>query len=326
MADTTTQLPSLDSGIVEEELSLGGKLKKTFGRIGWVIAGIFLLLLFTLLKLPEDKLRAYVQGMISAQLAQQGITMTAAQSGISIGFGVSYEMKDITLTPAPPAQPIKIEKITVSPYLLALLQHKAGAKIWLENKGGKLDLSFTQSLKPGSGDIAWWAKATNLDLGAMGILPTFANLQGSAVINGTIDIAGDMNVPSTLAGTVALSLAKVTIDSQSIMGFSIPKLSISEGKVEADINRGKATVRNLELGRAGNTADDIRAKVTGDITLGRNWQYSTLNLHATFNLSQTILKSFSLLDALLGAGKKPDGSFAYDISGPVYSPNPTPAK
>jgi hypothetical protein len=62
------------------------------------------------------------------------------------------------------------------------------------------------------------------------------------------------------------------------------------------------------------------------VVLGRNWQYSTLNLRADFSLSQNVIKSFVLIDALLSAGKKPDGSYSYTISGPLYSPTPTPAK
>ena len=34
----------------------------------------------TILKLPEDRIRNYVQGMIASQLGAQGITLNAAQS------------------------------------------------------------------------------------------------------------------------------------------------------------------------------------------------------------------------------------------------------
>jgi type II secretion system protein N len=324
MDEITTQSP-LDSSIEIQE-DTGGGLRKIFSRTGWAIAGVVLLTLFTLLKLPEDRLRAYIEGMISSQLSQQGITMTSSQSWISIGLGISYTMKDIVLTMPPPSEPIKIEKVTVSPYILPLLEHKAGAKIVVDNKGGKLTLSILQSLKQGSGEVSWSIKAQDLDIGGLGLLPALAGLHGSAIINGNGDVAGDMNVPSSLSGNIDFSLAKIVLDSQTLMGFAVPKLTISEGKLEVQVDKGKAHVKTLDLGKASNPNDDIRAKVTGDVVLGRNWQYSTLNLRADFSLSQNVIKSFVLIDALLSAGKKPDGSYSYTISGPLYSPTPTPAK
>src|SRR5947209_5249449 len=91
------------------------RFKRIARTIGWLWLGTFCLFLFTLIKLPEDKIQSYVQGMISSQLASQGITLTAQKSHISIGFGISYNMQDVTLAFQPPQESVRIEQISVSP-------------------------------------------------------------------------------------------------------------------------------------------------------------------------------------------------------------------
>ena len=91
------------------------------------------------------------------------------------------------------------------------------------------------------------------------------------------------------------------------MGFNVPKLSISEGKVELFGRQGQGDDQDLPLGQAG-SADDIQGSGSGDVILGRNWDASTLNAKINFKLSENILKAFVLIDALLGPGKQGDGS------------------
>src|SRR5438128_789469 len=78
---------------------------------GWIILGLVSLILFTLAKLPDEKIKGFVDNQIAAILAPQGITLTAAKSHLSFGLGISYVMEDVTLTPPPPQSPAKLDRI-----------------------------------------------------------------------------------------------------------------------------------------------------------------------------------------------------------------------
>ena len=116
------------------------------------------------------------------------------------------------------------------------------------------------------------------------------------------------------------------IDAQSIFGFPIPKILVSEGNADIEIQDGKAQIKTFKLGKPGHVEDDIQATLTGQVILGKFWAASKVDLNTRFSLSQNILKPLILLDAILGSGKQPDGSYAFHLTGPILSPTPSPLK
>ncbi|MDR3607246.1 MAG: type II secretion system protein GspN [Oligoflexia bacterium] len=305
-----------------------GKISKIIKNSAWVGFGIICLILFTLLKLPEDKIRGYIQGSINQALANQGISLSAAESSVSIGLGIGYTMKQVVINFPPPKDPVKVDQITVSPSILSLLTGKLGGSAHLLNKGSELiaHFSFPIQPKPGSQPINLTADAHQLDLGALGVFPMAAGVQGSAIVNGNLALEGDLSNPSGLSGHSQLQLSKIVVDAQSVMGFSLPRLAVADGKADVTIDNGKLNIRTLQLGKASNPNDDVHADFTGSATLGRLWPLTTLNMKVDFGLSQNVLKALPLIDALLGAGKKPDGSYSYSLNGPIGSLMPVPNK
>ncbi len=320
----TTEADATSASGAGSENAQPSRAKQFLKKLAWVGLGMFCLILFTILKLPEDRIRNYVQGMISSQLSAQGITLNASQSSLSIGFGVSYTMKDITLSFPPPQDPIHIDQVSVSPSILSLLTGKVGATIRIENKNGVLHASFSTPMNGPSGPISFSFNSSNMDLGSLGVLPASVGIRGSAIANGEGHLDGDTSLPATLNGKIQLDLNKIVIDQQTFMGFSVPRLSVSEGKADIEVDKGKALIKTLRLGKAGNTTDDLRANVTGDVVIGKNLPYSTLNLKADLSFSQNVLKAFILLDAIMGPAKQADGSYAYTLTGPLNSPNAAP--
>lgn len=323
-SNESPQFTESSAQVVGVEETSPSRAKLIFKKIGWASLGIFCLLFFTLLKLPEDKIRNYVQGMISSQLSSQGITLTATQSNLSIGFGISYTMKDITLNFPPPQEPVHIDQISISPSILSAFTGKAGASIHVENKAGTLNASFSSPMSGPSGPISFSFSSNNMDLGSLGVLPAMVGIRGSAVANGEGHLDGDTSLPSTLNGKIQLDLSKIVIDQQTVMGFSVPRLGISEGKADIEVDKGKALIKTLRLGKPSSTTDDVKANVTGDVVIGKNLPYSTLNLKANLSFSQNVLKAFVLLDAIMGPAKQADGSYAYSLTGPLNSPNAVP--
>lgn len=305
------------------------RMKKIFRGAGWFIFGLACLVVFTLIKIPEARLKNFVHGSISAALAPQGITFSAGESHVSIGFGIYYEMKDVTLHLPEPHPVVHIDEVEFTPSLLPMILGKMGGKVRVYNGDGYLKASFSsagsaaQPLK----DLNVTFKAGDLDLGKLGVLPIAAGVAGSLnLVSATGSLSGNPMDPSSLTGSVQAAFSGIRIDQQAIMGFSIPQLGISEGELDATIEKSKANVKNLRLGKAGNAKDDIIANVSGEVLLGKTWNNSNLNIKTRFTFSEKILKAYALLGTLLAAGKQTDGSFAFNLTGPMTSPIPTPVR
>ena len=293
--------------------------------------GLLALSLFTVLKLPEDRIKNYVEGSLSQLLAGRGMTFRVGSGQLSLGWGLSYIMKDvsITLPPTPGSvapPPIRIETLGVSPSLSPLLFGKTSASFWIARGDSRIEGSG--SLK--SSEFNLTLRTKEADLGKLGLFPLLTQIQGGAVIQGEIDLSGDTQKPQSFQGRVQLDLKKIVIDSQTIQGFAVPKLGVSEGKIQLKMDQGKAKIETLRLGKPGaitgatDGEDDIKANLTGDVTVSTPLDRSQLNVKANFSLSSTVTQAFVLLDALIGAGKQTDGSYSYSLQGPIFGLMPTP--
>jgi type II secretion system protein N len=281
---------------------------------------------FTVLKIPEHRHKNFSQGSIAAALSSKGVTFTAAESSISFLFGVTYEMKDVTLNPPPPQPSVRIDRIRVSPSLFSLLVGRIGGTVRLEQGDGSLKGTFAmKSPQSGSGEFSFSFQTKDLNLGRLAVLPIAAGIQGGMVVSGEGSISGDLQQPSTLNGELKLQLSRVVLAQQAVMGFSIPRVAIADGAVEIGFAQSKAAFKTFRLGKPGG-ADDLHANVTGEVVLGNRWDTSNLNVKAKFGLSQAAAKSFGFFLTLLDAGKQADGTYAYSITGPVRSPVPAPIK
>jgi type II secretion system protein N len=296
-------------------------LKKTLSLLGWCSFGFSCLVFFTILKLPDDRLKEIVQGNISNALAQKQMSMTAGKTVISLFPRVFYSMSDITLNLPPPQSSTHIDRIEVAPSFAALFTGKLGASITIDNADGNMSMlaAFRGS------HIAVKFNADKMDLGKVGLLPALAGISGSLVVTGKGSFSIDGDALNQTDGELQLALSHILIDSQAISGFNIPKISISQGKLDMDMNQGRGVIKSLNLGQQSSATDDIKANFSGDLNLGKTLQMSTINVRGTFSFSTAVLKGLSLLEMILAPGKQPDGSYSYKIAGPLLSPNPSPA-
>jgi type II secretion system protein N len=295
------------------------KLSRGLRAAGWVFFGLFCLTVFTLLKLPDDRIKAYVQGMVAAQLAPKGISFTAEKGYISIGWGISYVMKDVTFNFPPPQPPAKLDKITVTPSLTPMILGYQGGSFTLTQGDSKLSGSF--SMKGPQLSVSLDAK--QVDLAKTGALTLAGGIKGAGIVSGSLSFSGDSTIPSTLSGEADLTLSKVVLDPQTVVIINIPRVAISEAKIELAADKGKATIKSLRVGKPG-SADDLQGSATGDIMLGRNWDSSTLNAKVNVKLSDALTKSLFFVEGFLGPGKQGDGSYSFTLTGPVTAPNAVP--
>ncbi len=311
-------------GRVIEQAATGllGRIKKASGFASWILFTIFCLLFFTFIRIPNTKIESWVQGMLNGQLATQGITMRAEKSSLSFLFGLSYEMKDVQILVPNSENPLKVERVRFSPHLLPLFIGHFGAGLEVKDKDSLLNLEFTSAVNGKT--ISMVCTAKKFDLGKIGLLGLAFGVKGGALANGSVSLSGDLTNPGSLSGDVKLSLSRITLEDQTISMFKIPKLAISEAQADVQIKNGKAVIKTLILGKAGNTAEDIRGSITGDITAGRQLDASATNLKIRFGFSENATKAFPYLDALLKDGKQSDGMYLYQLSGPLYGPTWAP--
>jgi type II secretion system protein N len=302
--------------------SSGGR--SVLRAVGFGILFLVCLISFTLVKVPQSKIHAWILGTLNQQLGPMGIQASAESGHIEIGFGLRYEMNDIRLTMVDTQKVLRFDRLEVAPNIIApLLQGKIGAYFRLEQGAG----SITGNLKKqASGDdIDADVQIVALDFGKMSVLPFAVGLNGGFIMDGSMTVSGSATSLVSLAGKVNLTLKKIVIDAQKFKGFDIPQTSIADGAFDIDLGGGKATINTARLGKAGGN-DDLQGSATGDVKLNKVIDSSETNFHVKFGFSDHYRqeKTISLLDSLLGMFKKPDGSFAMRFSGPMYAAQPSP--
>lgn len=286
-----------------------------------VFAAFFLACLgvFTLAKLPEDRVREIALNAANGALASRGITVSAERGSLALGWGLSYTLENVALTSAGPAPTVRLDRVRLSPSLLSILLKRYGGSF--DIRQGSATLAGSASFAPSAGSTPFSIDfdAQKADLGKLGVLPLLAGIQGSLPVTGHGSFAGDLNALSGLTGDAKLELTNLVIDAQNLQGFAIPKLLISSGTIDLKAEKGKLSVRGFRLGKAGNPADDLVGTVTGDISLGKTYAMSTLDLKATFSLSDNVKKipGMSLIEGFLTNFRQGDGSYLYPITGRV---------
>lgn len=306
---------------------------------------LFLFVTFTVMQLPETRLKNTVQSLINQSLATRNMTMTSTRSELSIGLGVLYTLEDVTLTHPDSPLPAKLKKVQFSPSILGLFLNRLSGTAALESGTGQAEihvsvgglLSLLRSKTPSQGGteeesgstqhpLALQIHSENFDFGATQLLPFLIKTQLQFKVSGDAELNGTLGSPETYQGKVNWNLSQLRLPEQTVSGFKLPSLSMGSGQIQLDLENGskKLNLTRVELGKLG--AEDIAAQVKGVITLGRRMNESTLDSTLTLSVSEKVLQSIPLLQALLGMAKQPDGNFAYKLSGPLLTPFPVPLK
>ncbi len=301
------------------ETNSGGILR----WLGFSCLFVLCLLLFTVAKLPQPKIHAWVLGTLNQQTLPMGFEIAADEGKIQLGWGLVYEMSGVRLTKFENQKTLRFSRLEVSPSLIGpLLKGKlGGADFRLEEGAGVI----SGGVAVGSGSFSSNLQLEGVNLGRMGILPFATGLEGTADLRGTVDLAGPTNLPSALTGRANLKLNKLVIDAQKTMGFDIPRTAVGEATVDILIDGGTATFTSVRLGKAGGS-DDLFADVTGSIKLEDTLPRSTANLRVKFGFSDRYRqeKTISLVESLIGMFKRTDGGFGLRLAGPLYAVQPSP--
>jgi type II secretion system protein N len=298
-------------------------------NIGWVVAFIGFLTLFTVAKLPDDRIGGLLLGKASEVLSSDGrrVELSAERTRISLLLLGRIRFEGLTVrTSSSSGAPASIrwDEARLSPSLLDLFLARLGGTVQLLAKdGSSLSLAFWSSR---GGKFSLSAKFDKAELGnaGLGIVPILSGIDATLPLTGTIDLSGDTHQPTSMAGKIQLGIGKTELPAQRISGFPLPAIRFGDGEIRANVAQGTIKIESLRLGKMDRETDDLRGSASGDIALSRSWDSSQLNLKARLRFSEPILKSLFLLDALLGPGKQPDGSYSIQLTGPLYAPQMQP--
>jgi type II secretion system protein N len=306
--------------------SRGIRIAKT---IAWVLAFFGFLALFTIAKLPDDRIGGLILGKASETLSSggHGIALTAERTRISLLLLGRIRFEGLTVrTTSGSGSPtfVRWEEARLSPSLLDLLLARLGGTLHARGKdGSSFSLAFWSTR---AGKFSASARFNQAELGStgVGLIPILAGINATLPLNGAVELSGEASKPSTLAGKIQLSLGKSVIPAQRISGFPIPSIRFGDGEIKATVSQGSLRFESLRLGKMDRDTDDIGGTATGDVALAQSMDSSQLNLKAKVRFSESVLKSLFLLDALLGPGKQPDGSYSIQLTGPLFAPQVQP--
>ncbi len=293
-------------------------------KLLWTLIILVFLLFWTLVKLPDDRIRGHLLTFIESTLDSQGIELRTESSELRLFPTIRFKLVHGILRKEGTAVG-SFDTFSIQPHLLhSLFSSSIHASYAVEIGKGKASgtLSFPRSFQKKS-SASFSLDAVHFNIGATG-LPSVLGVSAQATLDGTLAL--EMNVwndPSTLIGKSALRITGLITEPQSIAGFSVPKLEVDSGEIIFQAQKGTMTLTNVHLSKL-DSFKDLFLKIQGDIHLGQNLSLSTLNLHTVCALSETAKKSFPLIDTLLSAGKKPDDSYAFAINGTFEQPIPTP--
>jgi type II secretion system protein N len=257
MEELADILPSNESTNPSGNVASKGRFGMIAGSLGWASLAVFFFILFTLIKMPDQKIKAYILGSINAGLSTMDLNLTAKESSLKLGFGIEYEIRAATLYTAS-GQSVAIDKLNFSPTLWQLFLGRLAARIETLGPAGNLvlsgsvpiwDLNAMDGLK-----IDFTTK--KLDAGKLGILTSLTGLTGSVLLDGSGAITGSPLNPSAFGGEIKFKLSQLVIDQQMLSAFQLPRLGVSESNADLKIEKGKITVRSFQVGSGKTSSDD----------------------------------------------------------------------
>ena len=172
---------------------------------------------------------------------------------------------------------------------------------------------------------------SDVDFEKAQVLRSLTPINGGLVLNGEGDFSGSPSSLTSLSGSFDLEIANLKIPPQKLvipgLFFSpeIPStIRIKDGKLRGSLKNGTLLLSEARLGSPRGQGGDLYLDSSGQVRLSPRLMSSSVDLKVKFALYGELQKSFGLLDTLLKNFKKSDGTFSYQLKGPVQRPRATP--
>ncbi len=282
--------------------------------------GFAVFVFFLVMKLPEARIQNLIIAHIRILAQEQGLSFSAEKVRIGVLMGPAVKLYGVELKSIDDdKQNLKIPYIKIQPHLFSLLTSMKTVSIHAELLDGAISGSAGASASAIKTDL----DLRSLNLGQAPLLRKFLGLQVEGKLRGTLKIFFDHVTPPPSDGKIRVFLDGIAVPVQAYMGFNLPQINISDAHGDASIAGGKLVINEFNVGKD-IKADDLVAKVTGDVILAGLIDQSRVNVKAIFEISNRVITAFPLLDALIGTAKGSDGKYAYRVSGVLSALEPSP--
>ncbi len=292
-------------------------------RTGIILFAIASFFFFVVMKLPEARIQNLIIAHIRIIAQEQGFLFSAEKVHVGLIFGPSLKMYNVELKSLEnEAQVLKVPYLKIRPRLLSLVSSVKKVGITAELLDGEISGTVGGST---TGSMAVDLGIDSIDLGASTIMKKFLPVELSGKFNGSVRLDLDSENTAKSEGAIKLTIDKLALPAQAVAGFNLPKINVSESKINVGISAGQLTINEFAVGKEGST-DDLIGKLTGTGVLNRYFDRSTIKAAAVFSISQSVKNSFPLLNALLSSAQTPDGKYAYKFGGSLSALDAQPGR
>jgi type II secretion system protein N len=302
----------------DEESPKPSRTKKAL----FITAGFTAFLLFTLYHLPEQEIAEIATQRVNAALATAGFHSTVTAARMTLWTGLGYSLEGVTLDNAF-GQSANLDKIHLSPWYSSFFLLQPGAKVRLEKGDGSLGLKVAvKNGVPSRVQI----QPDHFSLDQTGLLGLFLPIQfQGSFAGGEAAFDGNISEPATLNGNVNLQFENLLLPEQILLSVPAPRLAIGPGSLEGKVENGKLTISKFVLGES-KPSSDIQIQITGDIQISKFFSSSNANLKLQVSFpSENGKKLADSFDTFIAGAKRPDGSYAFTLQGPIGTSFPIPS-
>jgi type II secretion system protein N len=301
-----------------------------YGAFYWLMLVVFFYLTF-----PYDRLRdRLVHDFNARQTGPDPMRLEVDSISSYWLSGVEAEGMRLVSTPAPDAggKPVKprvtaVEQAHARLSLLSLLIGRRVVTFGADAFGGSVDGSITDS----DAERVVEAEIEGLDLGQTPLLAGLLGLPVSGKLSGTANLVTPEARLSKAEGKLSLKLEGLSVgDGKAKIRdiIALPKLDAGELKLEAEVKSGQVTVTEF-----GGNGPDLQLAAQGTIRLRDQPEQSILSLTAEFKFTDRYTNKDDMTKALFGPSgafdldsknrraKRPDGFYAWRVSGTLGNPS-----
>ena len=246
---------------------------------GYILYVIVLAVLFLYICFPADSAKQYLEFLISRPAAG----LEVAVGSLGLGFPPSVDANDVDIRYRR-AEPVNLERITISPAYLKLLRGVRSFRIDGDAAGGKIQGSLALPGSSGnSGDVSARFDFHDLEIGSFHILETMGRGKAAGRMEGKIDYTGDLNGRG--GGNASLDARNCRIQLNPAP-FGINELAFQEVQVVMELEQRRLTISRFSL-----DGTQFSGTGSGTLRLSAPIERSRINLSGEMSLHPPLLRS-----------------------------------
>ncbi|MCF8037202.1 MAG: type II secretion system protein GspN [Desulfobacteraceae bacterium] len=246
---------------------------------GYILYVIVLAVLFLYICFPSDSAEQYVESLISRHAP--GVELSI--SSLGLGFPPSVVINNVDIRYRR-AEPVNLERITISPAYLKLLRGVRSFRIDGDAAGGKIEGDLALPDPSGnSGNVSARFDFHDLEIGSFHILETMGRGEAAGRMEGEIDYTGDLD--GSGSGNAALDVRECRIQLDPAP-FGVKELAFKAVQAVMELEQ-----RRLKISRFSLDGTQFSGTGSGTLRLSAPIESSRINLSGDITLHPPLLRS-----------------------------------